>query len=198
MIDAPLDAIDGMVIFGGYDEDFRSRSGQTTVFSTSPVALRVVDAVGLVTLDSVDITTADQDDEGVSNRTITVKASKLVLRRLTVIAGEGGPGAAGATGATGAMGSAVGAGGQDAPSTTMGGAPGGIGPTSHGGAGGIFDGVNVNSGGDGHASATTGASCGLLGGGGPSATSVCGAIASYSCSPGVDGQISSIADKGPL
>ncbi|MBX7191638.1 MAG: hypothetical protein K1X94_06255, partial [Sandaracinaceae bacterium] len=95
-ISAPIDLPDQILMWGGYASDYRTRSGHSLISSSALGALVVTQRA---TIDSIDVTTADQSSAGAYTRTIWANGtSGFVLRNSVVTAGRGGPGSTGATG----------------------------------------------------------------------------------------------------
>ncbi len=188
-ISQPLVAPDGLVMLGGYEPDFRSRndSQASVVRASGPVALEVTDAstTGVV-IDSVNFTTLDQSDPGVSTRTMVVRSSQLTLRQLNVASGEGGPGAPGATGDAGAT-AVTPSPGANATVLASGGQGGSGTEGGDGGDGGRYQGGSFP-GDDGDAGTLSTASCGEGSPGGPIDSQSCGVGATFVCTEGTEGE----------
>lgn len=134
MISAPLVAPDGLNLFGGYAADFRSRSGVSRVVSTAPVALQIRN-VTRTTIDSVNFETLALAGAGAYTHTIDVVMSTgVLLRRMRVVAGNGGDGSPGARGTDVTTAGAIGQSGGNG--TSPGGGSGGPTPGGRGGTGG--------------------------------------------------------------
>jgi hypothetical protein len=188
-ISAPLVAPDGLVMLGGYDPDFRSRtdSPPSIVRADGPIALEVTDASAIgVVIDSVNFATLAQSEPGVSTRTLVVRSSQLTLRQLIVGSGDGGPGAPGATGDAGATAVIATPG---APATTLAsGGPGGSGTEGgDGGDGGRYQ-AGSFPGDDGDSGTLATASCGEGSPGGPIDSQSCGVGATFVCNEGTEGE----------
>jgi len=129
-----LAAPPGLVLFGGYATDFRSRGMARSRVQSFAARALMVDG-GAAELDGLDLSTADQVVPGQSTQTLVVRGSPgVVLRDVRLTAGRGGRGTDGARGSDGTNGAPgapsvgqepggvwreVGAGGR-APTTFMG------------------------------------------------------------------------------
>lgn len=184
-LDNPIAVPDGLVVFGGYAPDFRSRSGKSTVVAQSPTALRISNATTGVTIDSVDFETADQSVAGASTSTIVVDTSQVLFRRSIITAGDGGPGHAGDPVTAALAVTTPGEPGHDAPSNSVGGAGGATGLGGNGGAGGNYSGGVTSDGIDGSPGTRTAAGCGGAGPHGVGMNLTC-QVGTFN--PGDDGQ----------
>jgi hypothetical protein len=152
----PLALPDGRGLYGGYSDDFRTRTNsRANLVSSARTAIEVRGHTMPSVVDRIDLATEDQTGPQAWTATLVVSNSgeNFRLRYATVVAGRGGNGSNGAIGAPGAAGT------MGAPGS---GSTGGGGGTTGGGRGG--DGRNRAGGLPGAMGATNGAPCGGAGG----------------------------------
>ncbi len=196
---ATLSMVDGMTIFGGYANDFRSRSGATNVVSLAAPAL-VVASVSSGSVDSVNLSSTNRLALGQTAHAVDIINSHgVTFSRLTISAGDGARGMDGTTpSATGAMGATGGAGGNGSMSTTPGAAGARAGSSGAGGAGGGFRGALPGAGAAGGDATGATTTCGQgASTGGASDSATCATIATAATAhPGATGGNGCIGSVG--
>ena len=106
-ISAAINLRSGISFYGGYSSDFTMRSDtRASIVSTATTAIRAQGLTAPVTIDRVNLTTADQSASSASTTTLYVRdsADHLTLRWVNVLAGRGGAGGSGGDGARGSDG----------------------------------------------------------------------------------------------
>jgi len=106
-VSAPVSLVGGISFYGGYSADFLTRTDtRASITSTAATAVRAQGLTTSVTVDRVNMTTADQTAASASTTTLYVRDSGdfLTLRFVNVLAGRGGNGTDASGGSAGGSG----------------------------------------------------------------------------------------------
>jgi hypothetical protein len=106
-VSAAVSLTGGISLYGGYSSDFLTRADtRASIVSSAATAVRAQSLTAPVTVDRINMTTADQTATSASTTTLFVRDSGdyLTLRWVNVLAGRGGNGTDGGPGATGTPG----------------------------------------------------------------------------------------------